>query len=134
MIWRKRYQNELIVALTLLLLIMSLVYKNVQLSSSTENFILSRKEVSEFKELVVLKKRWLDKRTSKKLEKLKGLVPPSKLTWQKKGKKLSASFHALNSHELNKVVTKILNIAVQIQLLEIKNNHGSYTVELKCKW
>jgi len=133
MIW-KRYQNEFIVAVSLLLLISALVYKNVQVSSSMKNLTLSKQEVREFKELVVLKKRWLDKRTSKKLDKLQKLVPSSKIKWQKKGKKLTASFHDLGSKELNKVVTMILNIAVQIQLLEIKNDHGSYTVELKCKW
>jgi len=133
MIW-KRYQNELIVAVSLLLLISALVYKNVQVSSSMKNLALSKQEVREFKELVVLKKRWLDKRTSKKLEKLKGLVPSSKIKWQKKGKKLTASFHTLNSQELNKVITAILNLAVQIQVLEIKNDNGSYNVEFKCKW
>jgi len=133
MIW-KRYQNELVVALALLLLIISLVYKNVQLSSSAESLALSRQEVREFKELVVLKKRWLDKRTSKKLDKLQKLVPSSKIKWQKKGKKLTASFHDLGSKELNKVVTMILNLAVQIELFEIKNDHGSYNVEFKCKW
>ena len=133
MIW-KRYQNELIVALALLLLIIALVYKNVQVSSSTESLTLSKQEVREFKELVILKKRWLDKRTSKKLDKLQKLVPSSKIKWQKKGKKLTASFHGLSSQELNKVITMILNLAVQIELLEIKNDHGSYNVEFKCKW
>lgn len=133
MIW-KRYQNELIVALTLLLLTIALVYKNVQVSSSTESLTLSKQEVREFKELVVLKKRWLDKRTSKKLDKLAKLVPSSKVKWQKKGKKLTAGFHGLSSQELNKVITMILNLAVQIQLLEIRNDHGSYNVEFKCKW
>jgi len=133
MIW-KRYQNELIVTLTLLLLLMSLVYKNVQLSSSAESLALTKQEVSEFKELLVLKKRWLDKRTSKKLDKLQKLLPSSKIKWQKKGKKLTASFHGISSKELNKVVTMILNLAVQIQLFEIKNDHGSYNVEFKCKW
>ena len=133
MIW-KRYRNELIVALALLLMIMALVYKNVQFSSSTESLALSKQEVREFKELVILKKRWLDKRTSKKLDKLAELVPSSKLKWQKKGKKLTASFHGLSSQELNKVITMILNLAVQIQILEIKNDHGSYNVEFKCKW
>ena len=133
MIW-KRYQNELTVALALLLLIIALVYKNVQLSSSTESLTLSKQEVREFKELVILKKRWLDKSTSKKIDKLEKLVSASKVKWQKKGKKLTASFHGLSSQELNKVITMILNLAVQIELLEIRNDHGSYTVEFKCKW
>jgi hypothetical protein len=133
MIW-KRYQNELMVAVALLLLIVALIYKNVQVSSSTESLALSKQEVREFKELVILKKRWLDKKTSKKLDKLQKLVPSSKVKWQKKGKKLTASFHGLSSQELNKVITMILNLAVQIELLEIKNDQGSYNVEFKCKW
>jgi hypothetical protein len=122
------------VALALLLLIIALVYKNVQVSSSTESLTLSKQEVREFKELVILKKRWLDKSTSKKLGKLQKLVPSSKVKWQKKGKKLTASFHGLSSQELNKVITMILNLAVQIELLEIRNDQGSYNVEFKCKW
>ncbi len=133
MIW-KRYQNELMVAVALLLLIVALIYKNVQVSSSTESLTLSKQEVREFKELVILKKRWLDKKTSKKLDKLQKLVPSSKVKWQKKGKKLTASFRGLSSQELNKVITMILNLAVQIELLEIKNDQGSYNVEFKCKW
>jgi hypothetical protein len=133
MIW-KRYQNELMVAVALLLLIVALIYKNVQVSSSTESLALSKQEVREFKELVILKKRWLDKKTSKKLDKLQKLVPSSKVKWQKKGKKLTASFRGLSSQELNKVITMILNLAVQIELLEIKNDQGSYNVEFKCKW
>ena len=133
MIW-KRYQNELMVALALLLLVIALIYKNVQVSSSAESLTLSKQEVREFKELVILKKRWLDKRTSKKLDKLQKLVPSSKIKWQKKGKKLTASFHGLSSQELNKVITTILNLAVQIESLEIKNDQGSYNVEFKCKW
>jgi len=133
MIW-KRYQNEFIVVLALLLLIIALVYKNVQISSSVESLALSKQEVREFKELVILKKRWLDKRTSKKLDKLQKLVPSSKIKWQKKGKKLTAAFHGISSQELNKVITMILNLAVQIELLEIKNDQGSYNVEFKCKW
>jgi len=35
---------------------------------------------------------------------------------------------------LNKVVTTILNLAIQIQGLEVKENHSSYDVEFKCKW
>ncbi len=133
MIW-KRYQNELIVVLASLLMLIAIVYKNVQVSSSLESLALSKQEVSEFKELVILKKRWLDKRTSRKLDKLQKLVPSSKVKWQKKGKKLTASFRGLSSQELNKVITMILNLAVQIELLEIKNDHGSYNVEFKCKW
>lgn len=130
----KRYQNELIVAFSLLLLVMALLYKNTAVSSAKESMNMGKQEVSEFKELLVLKKRWLDKKTSKKVDKLEKLVPASKLIWKKKRKKLTASYKGLEAKELDKVITKILNLPVQIELLEISNSNGSYTMEFKCKW
>ena len=130
----KRYQNELIVVFSVLLLILALAYKSTAFSSSAENISMGKQEVSEFKELLVFKKRWLDKKTSKRVDKLEKLVPASKVIWKKKGKKLTARYKDLTPKELNKLITSILNMAVQIQVLEISNNNGSYTVEFKCKW
>ena len=133
MIW-KRYQNELIVVISLLLLVISLVYKNAKHASSIENQTSTKYAVHEFKEIIAHKKRWADKNIAKKLDKLKNTVPVSKLTWKKKGKKLTASFKGLTSKELNKVVTTILNLAIQIEVLEVKDVQSSYDVEFKCKW
>jgi len=130
----KRYQNELIVAFSVLLLLVAFAYKSAAFSSSTESLSMGKQELSEFKELLVFKKRWLDKKTSKKVDKLEKLVPASKVIWKKKGKKLTASYKDLDPKELNKLITSILNMTVQIQVLEIRNNDGSYTVEFKCKW
>ena len=133
MIW-KRYQNELIVLISLLLLISALLYKNMQVSNSVENRTVTKHAVREFKEIIVHKKQWADKDIVKKLDKLKQVVPESRLSWKKKGKTLTTKFKGLNSKELNKVVTTILNLAVQIQVLEIKADHSNYNVEFKCKW
>lgn len=133
MIW-KRYQNELIVLISLLLLVSALLYKNHQNANSVENRTVTKYAVREFKEIIAHKKQWADKNIAKKLDRLKSVVPESKMTWHKKGKTLNARFKGLTSKELNKVVTTILNVAVQIQMLEVKENHASYDVEFKCKW
>lgn len=133
MIW-KRYKNEIIVALSILLLISGLTYKNVQSSSSVENQKETKYAAREFKELISLKKRWADKKMSKKVDKLQKFTVPQNMKWNKKGKKLSVSYTGLTSKELNKVLTTILNLAVQIEKLNIKNNLTSYDLELKCKW
>jgi len=133
MIW-KRYQNEVMVLMSLLLLVIALLYKNIQVSNSVESRTVTKYAVREFKEIIAHKKQWDDKHIVKKLDKLKSTVPASKLTWQKKGKTLKAQFRGLTSKELNKVVTTILNLAVQIQMLEVKENRSNYDVELKCKW
>ena len=133
MIW-KRYQNELMVLVSLLLLASALLYKNAQIADSVENRTVTKYAVREFKEIIAHKKQWADKNIAKKLDKLKSVVPESKLTWKKKGKVLKAQFKGLTSKELNKVVTTILNVAVQIELLEVKAEHSSYAVEFKCRW
>lgn len=133
MIW-KRYQNELMVLVSLLLLASALLYKNAQIADSVENRTVTKYAVREFKEIIAHKKQWADKNIAKKLDKLKSVVPESKLTWKKKGKVLKAQFKGLTSKELNKVVTTILNVAVQIELLEVKAEHSSYDVEFKCRW
>jgi len=133
MIW-KQYRNEFAVALSLLLLLLALGYKSVQFSQREENSLEMQRAITEFKELIVLKKRWGDTKITTKVDKLSKLVPAAKLKWQKKAKKLTASYRGITAKELNKVVTTILNLPVQIEMLEIKNDHGSYNVEVKCKW
>jgi len=130
----KRHQNELVVLLAFLLMFGAFLYKNGQISSQVEDAAATKQAVSDFKEIVALKKIWADKKTSKKVEKLKELIPASKVTWSKKSKKVTAVYEGLSSKELNKLITKILNLAVEIRQLDIEKTGSSYRVEFKCKW
>ena len=130
----KRYQNELVVLLALLLMLGALFYKNGQVSSDREYANNTKQAVNDFKEIIALKEIWADKKTSKKVEKLKMLIPSNKVKWSKKSKKVTASYKDLTAVELNKLVSKILELAVEIQKLEVKKVASSYDVEFKCKW
>ena len=130
----KRYQNELVVLLAFLLMLAALLYKNGQISSQAEDASSTKQAVSDFREIVTLKKIWADKKTSKKVEQLKELIPASKVTWSKKSKKVTAVYEGLTSKELNKLISKILNLAIVIRELDIKKTGSTYHVEFKCKW
>ena len=130
----KRYQNEIVALLAFLLMLSAFLYKNGQVSSQVESASTIKQAVSDFKEIVALKKVWADKKTSKKVEKLKLLIPAEKVKWSSKSKKLTASYKGLTAAELNKLVTKILELAVEIQKLEVQNKASFYDVEFKCKW
>ena len=130
----KLYKNELIVALALLLMLSGLLYKNTQISSGTQEMLSTKHTVREFRELVSLQKTWANKNISKKVDKLEKIVPSSKVTWSKKGKKLTAVYKEIDPKELNKLITTVLSMAVQIQELKINRNNSSYDVEFKCKW
>ena len=130
----KLYRNELIVALSLLLMLFAFIYKNTQISSGAQAMLSNKHTVSEFRELIALQKTWANKNISKKVDKLKKVIPASKVKWSKKGKKLTAVYNGLDPKELNKLITTILSTAVQIQELKINRNGSSYDVGLKCKW
>ena len=130
----KRYQNELVVLLAFLLMLVAVLYKNGEISKQAEDAVNDRDAVSEFKEIVALKKVWADKKTSGKVEKLKELIPSSKVRWSKKSKKITAVYKGLTSKELNKLISKILSLAVVIIQLDINKTGSTYHVEFKCKW
>lgn len=133
MTW-KRYQNELIVLIAFLFMLGAYGYKMAQVSSQAQNLAEAKHSVEEIQEVISLKRIWADTKTSKKVEKLQTLVPASKIKWSSQNKKVAASYKNLTAAELNTVVTKILNVAVEIEKLKIQKVASSYDVEFKCKW
>jgi hypothetical protein len=130
----KRYQNELIALAAFVLMLIGYGYKSAQISSQAELMAEAKHSAAEIKEVVALQKIWSDKKTSKKVEKLHTLIPESKVKWSSKGKKVTATYQGLSARELNKLVTKILNLPIEIQKLKIDKIASSYNVEFKCKW
>ena len=133
MIW-KRYQNELIALIAFVLMFSGYVYKNTQVSSQFETLSAASGSVTDVKEVIALKKIWSDKKTTKRVDKLQTLIPADKVKWSNKNKKVTAAYKGLTASELNKLVTKILNLPIEIQKLKIEKLATSYDVEFKCKW
>lgn len=130
----KAYQNEIIALAALLVMLVAYIYKQTHIPAQESSEASGASTLYELKETIALKKVWADKKTSKKVMKLKALVPPSKVKWEKKSNKITAKFSNLNSNELNKITTTLLNLAISIQKLDIKKSGTSYSMELKCKW
>jgi len=133
MIWQ-RYRNELIVAAALLFALSAFLYKHAERTEMAQSNQQMAKEFALLKETVSLKKIWGDKQIGKKVDRLKNLVDPSKLIWQKKGRKLHMELHDLSASEVNKVVTRLLNIPVQVQKLKSEKTGNMYSMEIVCKW
>ncbi len=130
----KHYQNELIVITALILMLGAYLYKHEQVSAQTQSTQSTQKSINELKEVAALKKIWSDKKTKTKIKKLQTMLPAQKVKWSQKSNKVTASYKGLSANELNKLVTKILNLPVQIQRLDIQKTGQSYNVEFKCKW
>ena len=134
MIWR-RYRNEMIILAAFLLMAASLLYKqSVVRRLDTVNTEV-KTSLTQIGEIIALRKQWGDEKLTKKISKVKNGIAPEKIKlFSIKSKKLSASFKGLNEGEVNKIILKLENIAVQLMKLSVKKRDGSYDMEIKCKW
>ncbi len=130
----KSYQNELIALFAFVVMLGAYAYKHSQIVSQAQAIQSTQHTLEELKEVIALKKIWANKKASKKLTALHSLIPDSKVQWHQKGKKLTVNYTALSANKLNKLVTKILNLPVEITLLDIQKMGSTYNVEFKCKW
>ena len=134
MIW-KRYRNEFIVLITFILMLIASLYKD----NGADRLDVANSEVKknmvEIGEIIVLKKQWGNEELTNKIKKVKKGITAKKIKlFSVKSKKLTASFVGLSDKEMNGIVTKLGEIAVQISKLDIKRKNKSYSMEIKCKW
>ena len=132
----QRYKNELIILATLLFTLFAFMYKLSAISDVSENKIITQKQITQISAITALKEQWGGKQLANKVKVLKTVVPTSKVaTFQKKSKKLVASYKNLTGNELSKVTNKLINMPVQIVLLNINQSaKNQYTMEFTCKW
>jgi len=129
-----RYKNELILVASIIFVLSSYIFKYKSFESSQELLHQKQKEFVQLQEVVALQKIWSPQKISKKLESLKHIVPSKQIRWDKRGKKLTVKFKDIDSLQLNRILNKILNIAIQIEQIDISKQNDKYTMELKCKW
>jgi hypothetical protein len=130
----KFYKNELFVFLSFLLMFGSYFYKESKnINFENEQYIVTQ-SISNLKNVISLQNLWANKKISKKLSKLKKSLPSKKMHWSQKNKKIIVKFSHLTSYEVNKVISKFLSIALQLQELKISQKNQEYQVEFVCKW
>ena len=132
----QRYKNELIIFAALLFALFAFMYKLSASTYVTENRAVIQKQIMQISKISSLKEQWGGKRLANKVKILKTVVPTSKVAlFNKKSKKLVASYKNLTGNELSKVTNKLINMPVQIVLLNINQSaKNQYTMEFTCKW
>jgi hypothetical protein len=131
----REYQNEVIVSIAMVLMIVAYLYKQsvVTKIDTTKSEITS--SIADIGDIIALKEQWGDPKISKKIKSIKSDILGENIRkFEIKNRKLIASFSRLSSKEINRVITKIENIAVQIINLQIESRDGKYSMEVKCKW
>jgi DNA-binding Xre family transcriptional regulator len=130
-----RYKNELMLLGSVLFVVISYIYKHHSEVQSQEERIRVEQEARELVEANSLQKLWANKTISKRLDMINSVVPSNKIHMSKKGKKATIRFSNLTAKELNRALSKILNIAIQIDDIDIKREaKQQYSMEVRCKW
>jgi hypothetical protein len=130
----KLYKNEFILAITFVFMLSGIIYKSHQVSKQAERLSHEKNTLHEIKEIIALKNVWMDKKIHKKVENLRSLVAPSKINWHQRNRKVTARFSTLSALELNRLLSRLLTLSVEIQSLRIDKTGPSYTMEFKCRW
>ena len=133
----RRYQNEGIILLALLLLFAAVLYRGHQHSSLQESSAKATAMVSKIEDVATMKKLWQKNSTiSQKLQAIRSYLPAAKVkTLQIEKKKAHILLEGLDGNELNKVAGKYLaSIPVQIIEMSIRRDGEYYRLELQCKW
>jgi len=133
----RRYQNEGIVLLALLLLIGAFLFKNYRqkaLESRTED---TAALISQIEDIDTMQKLWQKNKTvPQQLERIREGLDQSKIhTFDIKKKKAHLVLEQLSGSQLNSIVGKqIASIPVQISEIMIERSGDHYRLELQCKW
>lgn len=132
----QRYKNEIILLIALLFALFAFFYKTSANSYVKENKANIEKQISEILKISNYQQQWDGKGISNKVKLLQSTVNASKVkSFQKKSKKLVASYSNLTGKELNQLNNKLLSMPIQIIYLQITEEaKNQYTMELTCKW
>ncbi len=133
----RRYQNEIILALSLLLLLIAIMYRSYSHSTLISKNRMAEEFSVKIEDIATMKKLWQDtKNIPKKLEEIKGTLSPSQIEKFKiDKKKAEIILMNLTGSQLNKITGKqIASVPVQIDEMSIDRNGDNYRLELKCKW
>jgi nucleotidyltransferase/DNA polymerase involved in DNA repair len=125
----------MIVLGALLLMLAALFFKDRTVDRLDSVNAEVKSSLMEIGEIIALKKQWGDKKLGSRVKEIRNGIPDTKIkTFALKGRKLQAIFHNLNENEVNRIIQKLENTAVQIVRLNVKREGESYRMEIACKW
>ena len=131
----RKYQNEGIVLLALLLLIGGFLYQRGMERKLDVSLERSKTAAEEITKAKTLQKVWASKGLKQKVTALQGSVVPSKVkTLNLEKNKLNAHFFELTGKELNALSTRIASLPVHIQEFAVTRMGTQYALRCSCTW
>ena len=133
----KRYQNELILLISIAAVMISISYKNSSMHKLQIESTNTEKLIAQMDDIVTMKRLWKkNKSIPSKLEAIKSSLTDENINrFKVEKRKAHIILQRLNSTTLNNIVgKKIASVPMQITLIDITREGDTYRLELKCKW
>ena len=131
----RKYQNEGIVFLALLLFIGGFLYQRGMERKLDVSLERSKTTAVEITKAKTLQKVWSSKGLKQKVASFQGSVIPSKVkTFDLEKNKLNAHFFQLTGKELNTLATRIASAPVRIQEFAVTRLGTQYALRCSCTW
>ncbi len=133
----RRYQNEAMILLALLLLIGAVLFKSYRYKALESQGTEAAQLISQMEDIATMKKLWVkNKKIPQKLASIKSTLGNTKIkTFEVEKKKAHILLENLNGSQLNAIVGKQLaSIPIQIVEMSIDRSGENYRLELRCKW
>jgi len=107
-------------------------YETQRLERTREEVTQTQRQV---RETLALKRLWEAKGIDKKIEGLKKLIPAAnRKKFLKKKRSLEIRSTDLEGRQLNRILSKIGALPLQVKTLRISRKKDRYTLECRCKW
>ena len=130
-----RYRNELIILLSVIILIISIIYKHHSISKFENAVNETRVSIKDIEESKRLKSLWYAKGMKSKLNKLRAKIDSKKIVkFSIERKKVNIKLRDLRSRDLNRFMNELAKLPVRISTLNISKSSNSYELECLCKW
>ncbi len=131
----RKYQNEGIVLLGLVILLGGVVYEKQMAHALKHSLEQSRTAAQEIDDIAILQSVWSTKGLTKKVSALRRAVPKKNVkAFSQKKSKLDLHFVDMDGKMLNTVLSKIASLPLHMQAVSIGRSGEHYTLRCTCTW
>ncbi len=131
----RRYQNEWILLIALLVFIGGVAYRYTMQTRLERTVAQVSKTRQQVQDIQTLKKVWSTQGLKEKVAQLRSTVPAKHVhDFLQKKQELSAEWRSLNGQQLNALTTRIASLPLRLQEMTIERDGENYTVRCRCTW
>ena len=127
-------KNSIIIALSTLFLIGALIFSYIQKQKFFKELEDIKVQKQEIVQTIALQKLWRAKRVKSKIESAVASLKNNQKYLKIDKNKAVVNLANLNEKELNRVLSKLASMPIQLKNLDIKKVGNNFTLECKCVW